>query len=67
MGASTDNNGYYGHMAFWLYVIGVLIVVGSHLWLLQKKTWTPDDIYYHALLNLFAACLLIGGWWMRIL
>jgi hypothetical protein len=26
---------------------------------------TADDIYYHALLNLFAACLFIAGWWMR--
>ena len=53
-------------IAFWLYVLGILIIVLSNLWLLHRGTLvTADNIYYHVLLNLFAACLLIGGWWMR--
>jgi len=56
----------YNNMSFWLYVIGLVVVVLSSIWLLQKGTsLSPDDIYYVSLLNLFAACLLVGGWWMR--
>lgn len=55
-----------GNMAFWLYLVGIAIIVLSHIWLLNKGTMvTADEIYYHSLTNLFAACLLIGGWWMR--
>jgi hypothetical protein len=54
------------NVAFWLYVVGVAIVLLSHLWLLNRGTrLNAEDIYHHALLNLFAVFLLIGGWYMH--
>lgn len=56
----------YSNIGFWLYVVGIVILIFANLWLLNKGTnSTPDDIYYTVLINLFGVCLVIGGWWMR--
>lgn len=45
----------------WLYGIGILIVVGSHIYMLVAGL--PDDqIVPHSLVNLVAATLLVFGW-----
>jgi hypothetical protein len=55
------------NVSFWLYIIGVVILVWANLSLLMKRRTqvSQDDLYYTALLNLFATCLIVGGWWMK--
>jgi hypothetical protein len=61
---SSDSASY--SWSFWLYVIGMGILVLSILWVLVKSPMlSPDEIYYQSLLQLFAVCLLIGAWWTR--
>lgn len=48
-------------LSMWLYGIGILIVVGSHIYMLVAGL--PDDqIVPHSLVNLVAATLLVFGW-----
>jgi len=63
-GFSGKTNAY--SMGMWLNIIGILILIGTTLWLLNRGNQaTPENIYNVALWNLLAVFLLIGGWWMR--
>lgn len=54
------------NLSFWLFVIGCAIVFFSHIWLLSRGTQlTGDEIYYHALTNLFAVGLLVLAWYLQ--
>lgn len=50
--------------SWWLYVVGLVIVFGSHIYMLSAGL-TPDQMMGHAILNLVAGCLLVAGWLTR--
>ncbi len=51
-------------MSWWLYMIGLLIVVASHIYMLMGGV-TPDQMMAHAWVNIVAAILLAAGWLTR--
>lgn len=51
------------YTALVLYLLGVLIVLGSHIWLLTLKTsMSEKERKYHAYINLLAVAMLVAGW-----
>ena len=55
----TSNN-----LSTWLYGVGILIVVGSHVYMLVAGI-TEDQIVPHSIANFVAAGLLAFGWFGR--
>jgi len=51
----------YDTLSTWLYGIGLLIVVGSHIYMLVAGL-PEDQMIPHAIVNLVAAALLAFGW-----
>lgn len=47
-----------------LFIVGILIVVVSHLWLLKQHTYTKQGMDNHSYTNLVAAVLIIIAWYM---
>ena len=48
-------------LGWWLYGLGLLIVLGTHLYMLVAGL-PVDQMNGHAILNLVAAFLLAAGW-----
>ena len=46
---------------WWLYIIGLVIVLGTHIYMLMYGL-PQSQMMAHAILNLVAACLLATGW-----
>ena len=53
-----DSNSKWG---VWLFVVGLLIVLGTHIYMLIAGL-PPEQMVPLAIFNLIAACLLAGGW-----
>ena len=53
-----DSNNKWG---VWLFVVGLLVVLGTHIYMLVAGL-SPEQMVFHAISNLIAACLLAGGW-----
>jgi len=51
-------------MSWWLYLVGLVVVFGSHIYMLMGGV-TPDQMMGHAVVNLVAAVLLAAGWLTR--
>ena len=49
-------------LALVLYLIGLAIVIGSHVWLLIKGSLPKNKVTEHSLANLLAAALIIIGY-----
>jgi len=48
-------------LSWWLYGIGIIIVLGAHIYMLLYGL-TPEQMIEHAILNLIAVVLLVTGW-----
>ena len=51
-------------LSWWLYGIGLIIVLGTHIYMLIAGL-PQDQMVPHAILNIIAACLLAAGWLTR--
>lgn len=51
-------------LSWWLYGIGLLIVFGTHVYMLVASL-PAEQMMAHAILNLFAGVLLAAGWLSR--
>lgn len=51
-------------LSWWLYSIGLLIVLGTHVYMLVAGL-APDQMVGHAVLNLVAVGMLASGWLRR--
>jgi hypothetical protein len=51
-------------MSWWLYVLGLLIVVGSHVYVLMGNVGI-ELVPAHSYLNIVAGILLAAGWLTR--
>jgi len=51
-------------LSWWLYIVGLVIVLGSHIYMLAVGL-AQDQMTSHALLNLFGAIILAAGWLSR--
>jgi len=51
--------------ALLLYLVGLIIVIGSHVWLLIKKKLPQNMVVGHAVINLVAAGLIMIGYMMN--
>jgi len=45
-----------------LYILGLIIIIGSHVWLLIKGSLPQNDVVGHAIANLVAAGFIIIGY-----
>lgn len=52
-------------LSWWLYGIGLFIVLGTHVYILTVGGLTSDQMTPHAVLNLIAGILLATGWLTR--
>lgn len=52
-------------LSWWLYGAGLLIVLGTHVYMLMVGGLTPDQMTPHAVLNMVAGLLLAAGWLKR--
>jgi hypothetical protein len=48
-----------------LYLVGILIVIGSHVWLLRVGHMADNVVKSHSYLNLIASALIIAGWLLK--
>ncbi len=51
-------------MSWWLYMVGLFIVLATHVYMLGYGL-PIEQINAHAALNIVAACLLAAGWLSR--
>ncbi len=51
-------------MSWWLYMVGLLIVVASHIYMLTVGL-PAEQMTAHAVLNLVAGVLIAAGWLTR--
>jgi len=51
-------------LSWWLYGIGLIIVLGAHIYMLVAGL-SQNQMVPHAILNLVAVCLLAAGWLTR--
>jgi uncharacterized membrane protein len=51
-------------LSWWLYILGLLVVLATHLYMIMGGV-TPDQMMGHAAVNLVAAVLLAAGWLTR--
>jgi len=52
-------------LSWCLYGVGLLIVVGSHIYILAASNLGLEIVPAHSYLNIFAGVLLIAGWLRR--
>ncbi len=46
-------------------MIGLIVVLGTHLYMLMLGGLPPEMMFAHAVLNIVAGILLMAGWLMR--
>ena len=51
-------------MSWWLYIIGLLIVIATHIYMFVSGL-PAEQMSAHAILNIVAAILLVAGWLTR--
>jgi hypothetical protein len=51
-------------MSWWMYMIGLLIVIGSHIYVLSGYLGA-ELVPIHSYLNIVAGILLMAGWLTR--
>ena len=51
-------------MSWWLYIIGLLIVIATHIYMFVSGL-PAEQMPAHAILNIVAAILLATGWLTR--
>lgn len=52
-------------MSWWLYLVGLVIVLGSHIYMLSMGGLASEEMNAHAILNVVAGVLLAAGWLTR--
>lgn len=52
-------------LSWWLYLIGLVIVLGSHVYMLSMGGLSLEEMNSHAILNIVAGILLAAGWLTR--
>ncbi len=51
-------------LSWWLYMIGLLIVIGSHIFIIATDL-SIELVPIHSYLNIIAGILLVSGWLTR--
>jgi len=51
-------------ISWWLYMIGLVVVVGTHIYVLTANI-PAEQIPAHSILNIVAGVLLMAGWLTR--
>ncbi len=52
-------------LSWGLYVVGLVIVLGSHIYMLSMGGLAPEEMNAHAVINIVAGLLLATGWLTR--
>jgi|GEM_PF-969222 len=52
-------------LSWWLYIVGLVIVLGSHIYMLSMGGLSLEEMTAHAVLNIIAGILLATGWFTR--
>ena len=52
-------------MSWWLYLVGIFIVIGSHIYMLALGGLPLEQMGAHAIANIVAGLLIMAGWLTR--